>query len=228
MSRLTDVGVHLLLAALAGLFAWRILADDTAMGYPAMRVVAAYAVLGVVLTLARAGAGLSPTLAARAEPWYAGATDLGLAALALTLAGIVLTWDGGVRVVAIPLAAIGCWMLWRAARRTRPLQRAPSTTEASRATDRPPLWTILLGFPTGLLVIAIGVALIHDSDSAVGIAWSAGFAVVGVVVLIADTGLLWPSPIAGREPRRLAGFAAVALLGGWCVAVATVIALSRT
>lgn len=113
MSRVADVLTHLVLAALAGAIGWGLLADEGTSAHLAMRVVAGYALACALLTLARALVGLAPSLAARLDRWYDEALNACLALLALTLAAVALSWDGGARLASLPLALLGGWLLVR-------------------------------------------------------------------------------------------------------------------
>ncbi|GAB2980381.1 hypothetical protein [Nocardioides montaniterrae] len=89
--------------------------------------------------------------------------------------------------------------------------------------NRPPLWTILLGLPVGAGVIAIGIALIGRSTTAVGTGWASLFVVLGVVLLLSDAALLAPDRAARRVDLRLvAGLLDLALLGAWSLAMAVI------
>lgn len=115
----------------------------------------------------------------------------------------------------------------------------------------------VLGLLTGLGSVAIGVGLVLDAESSFGVVWASLFVVLGVVVLLSFVAVLpvRPRPAttgsvrgAGRdvgrdvvldgEPAqfhpqplervRLAGLAALTLLGGWLVVMGVVGAVEET
>ncbi|GAB2980387.1 hypothetical protein [Nocardioides montaniterrae] len=113
MSRYADAGIHLFLGALAAVIGWGLLIDPGTSAYVAMRVLAGYALWCAAISVVRAVAG------ERIDRWYDEGVNLGLAALALVLAVVALSWDGSAALAAVPLAVVGLALLARTALRLR-------------------------------------------------------------------------------------------------------------
>lgn len=106
--------------------------------------------------------------------------------------------------------------------------------------SKPPLWTIVLGFPLAVLLAVIGWALARQVETALGMVGAAFFFIIAVVLLVADTSLLMTPPTGGEvrtteydgeparyfaratTPRDRAGLVVSFLLGAWLVALGIV------